>query len=97
MNDNKIIKEHNTKDFFDLTLNEILINISETLIIIINEIILLIDDIKKNYNNKKYWWNTITFYFNQFIKIFLKEERLIYVGILFIFLSLFIHFITIAN
>jgi hypothetical protein len=64
-------------DITDLNISNIYKNTIQTIIDIINEIIISIDN--NNYNN--------------IYKIFFKEERQFYIGIIFILLSFVIYFI----
>lgn len=63
-------------NIFDLPLNLILRNIANTIVIIINELTLV-----KNYKS-----------INSFLMIFIKGNRLMYLGIFVVFTSLFLSF-----
>jgi hypothetical protein len=66
-------------DITDLNISNIYKNTIQTIIDIINEIIISIDNNNYNYNN--------------IYKIFFREERQFYIGIIFILLSFVIYFI----
>jgi hypothetical protein len=71
----------NNKPFMDLSLREILNNIARTFMDIINDILNL-----KSYNLK-----------NDILPIFTKKDRLIYLGIILIMISLFIYFVFVSD
>lgn len=80
---NKNYKQSN--EFLNLSLNEVFKNFTKTLILILNDIVLFIDDyITQNKKKDDMLVN--------FLKIFIIEDRLIYVGLFFIMLSMFIYF-----
>ena len=79
INQNKIKDE---TDFFNFSLSEIYHNTLKTVIDIINEIMRIID----NSNNQDNLFITI-------LNIFLKENRMFYLGIILIILSFVIYFI----
>ena len=80
MNDsNKLQKESESKIIYNLSIKEIFQNMSNTLIKIINEFSILLKNEDKNYN--------------KYIEIFIKDDRMIYIGIIFIILGLIIFFI----
>ena len=79
------VKEY--KDFYDLSLKDIYKNTLQSIIDIIN-------DITKAYNNG-YIDNSNYIYV--LIDILSKEERRLYIGIIFIFLSFIIYFIDGAS
>ena len=79
----KNIEEKINNRFYNLSLKQILQNLSKTLIKIINELSIFFEKKNKDYQ--------------ELIIIFTKEDRMIYVGILFIILSLSIYFIQISS
>jgi hypothetical protein len=84
MNDsNKLQKESESKIIYNLSLKEIFQNMSNNLIKIINELSILIKNQDKNYN--------------KYIEILIKDDRMIYIGIIFIILGLMIFFIFISS
>lgn len=85
MNDshNQILKQRSIDEtIYNLSIKQIFNNFSNTIIDILNEITLLFNNI-----------NNITF--NDFINIFIKEDRLIYIGILSILISISLYIINI--
>jgi len=83
-----IPKNQNIKPIYNLTIKELYKNTLQTLIDIINDIVDVYS--KKNYINNN---NYIFILYN----IFTKDNRKIYVGILFIILSFIIYFIDGAS
>lgn len=81
---NKQIKIN--KQLFNLSLNEIINNLSVTLINIINDLSILFSN--ENTNNNK---------LQAFLYIFTKDDNLLYVGILFIILSFSLWIINISS
>jgi len=77
----KSIKEN--KNIYNLSINILLINLSQVLMDIINDVSIFIS--KKNKN------------INELILIFVKKERLMYVGIFLLSLSLALWFIDISK
>jgi len=75
-----------TDDFFNISILDIYRNTIQTIIDIINEITHLLD-ITKNYDN----------IFRKILRIFLKNERMFYIGIILIILSFIIYFIDGAS
>lgn len=71
----------NKKPFMDLSLREILNNIAKTFMDIINDLLNL-----KSYHLK-----------NDILPIFTKKDRLIYLGIILIMISLFIYFVFVSD
>ena len=85
---NKKFKE--SQEFLNLSLNEIFDNFTKTLILILNDLVLFID----NYLiNKK---NTNDNMLNDFLGIFIKSDRLLYVGLFLILISMFIYFMDVS-
>jgi hypothetical protein len=74
-------------NLIDLSIGKIYENTIQTIIDIINEIVYLID-------NSNYYKND---YYNQYINIFTKNDRLFYIGIILIILSFVIYFIDGAS
>jgi len=75
-----------TNDFFNISILDIYKNTIQTIIDIINEITHLLD-ITKNYDN----------IFRKILRIFFKNERMFYIGIILIILSFIIYFIDGAS
>jgi len=75
-----------TDDFFNISILDIYRNTIQTIIDIINEITHLLD-ITKNYDN----------IFRKILRIFFKNERMFYIGIILIILSFIIYFIDGAS
>jgi hypothetical protein len=74
-------------NLIDLSIGKIYENTIQTIIDIINEIVYLID-------NANYYKND---YYNQYIHIITKNDRLFYIGIILIILSFVIYFIDGAS
>ena len=79
----KEIKKKDSERIYNLSIKEIIKRASQTYIDIINEITVSIEN--KQFN------------IDQIIKIFTMKDRLIYVGILIVVLSLFLGFIFISD
>lgn len=78
-----LLKESNNKNFFNLSLNDIVNNTVITVLSIFNDLLELMK--KEEYNiNKMSLQDMIKIYTN----IFIKEDRMIYFGVFLIFLSL---------
>ena len=77
----KTIKEN--KNIYDISLNSLFINLSKVSIDLVEDLTIYLNQKDKNLNN--------------FFIIFTKGERLIYVGILFLLLSLSLWFIDISK
>lgn len=75
-----------TDDFFNISILDIYRNTIQTIIDIINDITHLLD-ITKNYDN----------IFRKILRIFFKNERMFYIGIILIILSFIIYFIDGAS
>lgn len=71
-------------DFFNLNLYDIYKNTLQTIIDIINDLIELFED--KKYIKKEVFYERL-------YKIFIDDKRLLYIGIIIIFLSFIIYFI----
>jgi hypothetical protein len=74
-------------NLIDLSIGKLYENSIQTVIDIINEIVYLID-------NNNYYKSD---YYNQYIKILTKNDRLFYIGIILIILSFVIYFIDGAS
>jgi len=74
-------------NLIDLSIGKIYENTIQTIIDIINEVVYLID-------NANYYKND---YYNQYISIITKNDRLFYIGIILIILSFVIYFIDGAS
>lgn len=74
-------------NLIDLSIGKIYENTIQTIIDIINETVYLID-------NNNYYKSD---YYNQYIKIITKNDRLFYIGIILIILSFVIYFIDGAS
>lgn len=85
---NKNFKE--SQEFLNLSLNEIFDNFTKTLILILNDLVLFID----NYLIKQK--NTNDNMLNDFLGIFIKSDRLLYVGLFLILISMFIYFMDVS-
>lgn len=80
----KQIYENNK--FYNLSLKQIAINFYDKMITILNEITLFFNE-GNNRNQTA----------GNFINIFLKDDRMIYVGIFFVFLSIILFFVEISK
>ena len=83
----KLIKEKEKKELFNLSLKEIAKNFSNNFMNMLNESVELVDKYlinKQDLNNDSF--------ISDFLIIFMKEDRLIYSGIFFIIISIFIYF-----
>jgi hypothetical protein len=76
-------KQKKNKIIYNLSLSEITSNLSKVLFEILNELSL----IHKNNNSN----------FRNYIEIFIKDDRMIYTGILFILLALAVFFIFVSS
>jgi hypothetical protein len=87
--DNENKKNNTYKKIYNLTLREILVNLLKVIVDIINEMsIILIDPVNKN--------GTIMTTIMKLRKTLTKTDRLIYVGLFFIIISILIYFIDIT-
>lgn len=88
---NELNRKHKeSNEFLNLSLNDVFTNFTKTLILILNDIVLFIDDyITQNKPKEDMLIN--------FFKIFIIEDRLIYVGLFFIMLSMFIYFMDVSS
>ena len=80
---NKLAKEKENQIIYNLSLKQIFQNTSDTLIKIMNEYAMLIKDSDKNYN--------------KYVEVLVKDDRMIYVGIIFIVLAMMIFFIFVSS
>ena len=87
IDNDKEYKKKYDEQIYNLSLSTLGKNFTKTLLDILNE---LITFIYKIINGGE------TFNFNSFIIIFIKDDRLIYSGILFVLLSLFVYFMDIS-
>jgi hypothetical protein len=70
--------------FYNLSIHDLVVNFSNDMIDIVNELTnFIMNNTNKNINN--------------FMAIFVKNTRLIHVGLLFIFISLMLYFISNSN
>ena len=76
-------KQKKNKIIYNLSISEITSNLSKVLFEILNELSLL----HKNNNSN----------FRNYIEVFIKDDRMIYTGILFILLALAIFFIFVSS
>lgn len=83
-------KHKESNEFLNLSLNDVFTNFTKTLILILNDIVLFIDDYITQNNPKEDM-------LINFFKIFIIEDRLIYVGLFFIMLSMFIYFMDVSS
>ena len=87
--DNENKKKNTYKKIYNLTLREILVNLLKVIVDIINEMsIILIDPVNKN--------GTVMSTIMKLRKTLTKTDRLIYVGLFFIIISILIYFIDIT-
>ena len=99
----KVVKSNNGEkslEFLEkLNLKDIKFNFSKVFLDIIKEIVELYTHRCKNNCNtyKNEYINTIMYYLNNIIKIFIKEGRMFYVGILIIFISFMLYFIEVSK
>ena len=98
--ESKVIKKEENKlehsgDFLEkLNLENIKINFTKVFIEIIDDISELYKErCTRDCKDEDNFVNTFLFYFNNIIKIIVKEGRMFYMGILIIFLSLMLYFI----
>ena len=80
---NELEKEKDQKIIYNLSLSQIFQNMSNIIVKILNEYSILIKNKDKNY--KKY------------VEVLIKDDRMIYVGIIFIILALMIFFIFVSS
>lgn len=79
----KLEKQKEKKIIYNLSLSEITSNLSKVLFEILNELSLLHKNNNVNFRN--------------YIEVFIKDDRMIYTGILFILLALAIFFIFVSS
>ena len=80
---NQMEKTKNEKIIYNLSLSQIFQNMSNVIIKVLNEYSILIRDKDKNYN--------------KYVEVLIKDDRMIYVGIIFIILALMIFFIFVSS
>ena len=80
---NQMEKEKNQKIIYNLSLSQIFQNMSNIIIKVLNEYSILIKNKDTNYN--------------KYVEVLIKEDRMIYVGIIFIILALMIFFIFVSS
>ena len=99
----KVVKSNNGEkslEFLEkLNLKDIKINFSKVFLDIIKEITEVYKHSCKNNCNtyKNEYVNTIMYYLNNIIKIFIKDGRMFYVGIFVIFISFMLYFIEVSK
>ena len=92
---NKInLYKNNTSGFLNLSLLEIFKNTSTTMLEIIHEVSLILEIDKNNYEK---WWQSYFYKLREIYIIITKKDRLIYLGLILIFLSLVVYFIEISS
>lgn len=83
MNDSfNLEKKKDNQRIYNLSLLDIAKNTSKTVMDIMNDMSILIKNNNRNYNN--------------YIEVIIKEDRMIYVGVMFIVLALAIFFISVS-
>ena len=89
------------KSIENMSIKTIYNNWSNTLIIIISDIVnafeLLVSQKKVNDIETGKWWEKYNSFLAELVNIITKDDRLIYVGITFILISIAIHFILISK
>jgi hypothetical protein len=80
---NQMEKTKNEKIIYNLSLSQIFQNMSNVIVQVLNEYSILIKDKDRNYN--------------KYVEVLIKEDRMIYVGIIFIILALMIFFIFVSS
>ena len=80
---NELEKEKDQKIIYNLSLSQIFQNMSNIIVKILNEYSILIKNKDKNYN--------------KYVDVLIKDDRMIYVGIIFIILALMIFFIFVSS
>jgi hypothetical protein len=88
----KLIKEHENKKLFNLSLNQLAKNFSNNFIHMLNDMVDLINKYYIEKTNKD-----DDSFINDLFLIFIKDDRLIYSGIFFILLSFFFYFMDISS
>lgn len=88
----ELIKEHENKKLFNLSLNQLAKNFSNNFIHMLND---MVDLINKYYIEKTN--NDDDSFINDLFLIFIKDDRLISSGIFFILLSFFFYFMDISS
>ena len=80
---NKLAKEKESQIIYNLSLKQIFQNTSDTLIKMMNEYAILMKNGDKNYN--------------KYVEVLIKDDRMVYVGIIFIVLAMMIFFIFVTS
>lgn len=88
----ELIKEHENKKLFNLSLNQLAKNFSNNFIYMLNDMVDLINKYHIEKTNKD-----DDSFINDLFLIFIKDDRLIYSGIFFILLSFFFYFMDISS
>lgn len=84
LNDSNKLKEiKESQIIYNLSLKQIFQNTSDTLVKIMNEYAMLIKNGDKNYN--------------KYVEVLIKDDRMVYVGIIFIVLAMMIFFIFVSS
>ena len=77
------IKDKENEKFYNLSLKNVLQNTTQTVVDIINDMVMFVNDDHKT--------------FGKLFNIFTKSDRLIYVGLVLIFLSVVLYFINVTS
>jgi len=85
------------KQFLNLTIKELLQNISDQLIEIIQELIILFNNFKEVNNKENNWINLFVYYVKKIFFIFFKNDRLIAISFILFLISIFFYFIKISD
>ena len=85
------------KQFLNLTIKELLQNISDQLIEIIQELIILFNNFKEVNNKENNWINLFVYYVKKIFFIFFKNDRLIAISFILFLTSIFFYFIKISD
>ena len=91
---NKVEKYRvNDSHFFNKSIRDIMKNTANTMINIIDEI----SNILKKNIKSTIWWKPYIIKLKHILLVFTKKDRLIYTGIIFIFLSIILNFIDTSS
>ncbi len=77
------IKDKDDEKFYNLSISQVLQNTTKTLVDVINDIVIFINDQHKT--------------FGELFNIFTKSDRLIYLGLVFVFISIVLYFIMVTS
>ena len=77
------IKDKNNEKFYNLSMKHVLQNTTKTLVDVINDIVIFVNDQHKT--------------FGKLFNIFTKSDRLIYLGLVFVFISIVLYFIMVTS